>query len=55
MLGRATDYLNLGQIPVMAFDAKLIQWYWPDVYEEDKFTVMFGGLHIEDDNVESIR
>ncbi len=49
----ATEYLNPGQIPVMAFDAplyalaKLIQWKWPDVHGEDKFTVMFGGMHIE--------
>jgi len=27
--------------------AKLIQWKWPDVDGEDKFTVMFGGVHIE--------
>ena len=45
-----TDYLNPGQIPVMAFDAPgytLAQWKWPNVHGEDKFTVMFGGLHIE--------
>ena len=27
--------------------AKQIQWKWPEMYGEDKFVVMFGGLHIE--------
>ena len=27
--------------------AKQIQWTWPDEYGEDKYVVMFGGLHIE--------
>ena len=27
--------------------AKQIQWQWPNTYGEDKFIVMFGGLHIE--------
>lgn len=49
----AIDHLNPGQTPVLAFDqplyalAKQIQWTWPDCYGEDKFIVMFGGLHIE--------
>ena len=49
----ATEFLNPGQIPVMAFDAplfalaKFIQWNWPDTHGEDKFIAMFGGLHIE--------
>ena len=48
-----TEFLNPGQIPVMACDcpifakAKYIQWTWPAEYGEDKFVVMFGGLHIE--------
>ena len=48
-----TEYLNPGQIPVMACDcpifvkAKYIQWTWPAQCGEDKFVVMFGGLHIE--------
>ena len=25
----------------------LIQWYWPEHCGEDKFVIMFGGLHIE--------
>jgi len=49
----AADFLNPGQIPVMAFDAplyalaKYIQWNWPDTHGEGKFIAMFGGLHIE--------
>ena len=49
----ATEFLNPGQIPVVAFDAplyalaKFIQWNWPDTHGEQKFIAMFGGLHIE--------
>ena len=49
----ATHVLNQEQTPVMAVDqplfasAKQIQWQWPESYGEDKFVVMFGGLHIE--------
>ena len=49
----ATEHLNPGQTPVITFDqplyalAKKIQWKWPEVYGEDKFVVMMGGLHIE--------
>ena len=49
----AIEHLNPGQIPVITFDqplyalAKQIQWKWPDDYGEDKFVIMFGGLHIE--------
>ena len=49
----ATNFLSPGQTPVMAVDqplfalAKQIQWQWPELYGEDKFIVMFGGLHIE--------
>ena len=45
-------FLDPGQTPVLAADqplyalAKQIQWQWPD-YGEDKFVIMFGGLHIE--------
>lgn len=45
-------FLNPGQTPVIAADqplfalAKQIQWQWPE-YGEDKFVIMFGGLHIE--------
>ena len=50
---KAVNHLNPGQIPVVTFDqplfalAKQIQWTWPESYGEDKFVVMFGGLHIE--------
>ena len=49
----ATIFLNPTQTPVMTADqplfviAKKIQWQWPDIYGEDTFLVMFGGLHIE--------
>ena len=49
----AVNFLNPGQVPVITFDqplftiAKQIQWKWPDVYGEDKFVIIFGGLHIE--------
>ena len=53
-------FLNPGQTPILAADqplyalAKQIQWYWPDEYGEDKFVIMFGGLHIEMTNLKSI-
>jgi hypothetical protein len=49
----SVEYINPGQVPVIAFDqplyalAKQIQWNWRDLYGEQKFVVMFGGLHIE--------
>lgn len=49
----AVDRLNPGQIPVIALDqplfavAKEIQWTWKEYYGEDKFILVFGGLHIE--------
>ena len=45
-------FLNPGQTPVIAADqplytlGKQIQWQWPE-YGEDKFVIMFGGLHVE--------
>src|SRR6218665_661981 len=48
-----THFLNPGQIPVMGCDcpifakAKFIQWTWPDTRGENKFVVMFGGIHLE--------
>ena len=45
-------FLNPGQIPIIAADQPLyvllkqIQWKWP-AYGEDKFVIMFGGLHIK--------
>ena len=49
----AAQYLNTDQIPVVTASqplfavAKQIQWQWPETYGEDKFIIMFGGLHIE--------
>jgi hypothetical protein len=46
-----TSFLNPRQTPVMACDqplfvfAKQIQWEWPEIYGEERFVVMFGGLH----------
>ena len=47
------QHVNSGQTPVIAMDqplfalAKLIQWNMPETHGEDKYVVMFGGLHIE--------
>ena len=52
-LKKATQFLNPGQISVVALDtplfalAKLVQWNWPWTHGEKDFVVMFGGLHIE--------
>ncbi|CAB4011701.1 Hypothetical predicted protein [Paramuricea clavata] len=46
-------HLNPRQVPVIALDqplytvAKQIQWNFKEKYGEDKFVIMFGGLHIE--------
>ena len=48
-----TDYLNPGQIPVLACNCpifakcKCILWKYPEKYGEDKLIIMFGGLHLE--------
>jgi hypothetical protein len=53
MVKMAVQHLNPGQIPILAVDqplyaiAKQIQWTWPSTHGEDKFVIMFGGLHIE--------
>ena len=45
--------LNPDQTPVVAFDeplfalAKKVQWTWPQSHGEEKFVIMFGGLHTE--------
>ena len=55
-----TSFLNPGQVPVMAADqplytiAKNIQWSFPEEYGEDKFVIMFGGLHVEQAEFKSI-
>jgi len=49
----ATNHLNPGQIPVLTVDqplyaiAKKIQWTWTNMYGEDKYVLLMGGLHIE--------
>jgi hypothetical protein len=49
----ATQFLNLGQKPVLTMDqplyalGKQIQWKFPNVYGEDKYVIMLGPLHIE--------
>ena len=53
VLQSITAHINPGQIPVMAFDqplfalAKFVQWCWLDTHGEERYIVMFGGLHIE--------
>ena len=50
MQRKVTAYLNLGQIPVTAFDqplfaiAKFVQWNWLLVHGESRHVVMFGRL-----------
>ena len=50
---KAVSFLNGDQTPVIAMDqplftiAKRIQWSLPELYGEQKFVIMFGGLHIE--------
>ena len=52
-LKQATQFLNPGQIPVVALDAplyildKYIQWNWLQIHGKDKYIAMLGGLHIE--------
>jgi len=53
VIRNAVQHQNPGQTPVVTFDqplfalAKQIQWKWPQEYGEQKFVVVFGGLHIE--------
>jgi len=50
---KAVDFLNQGQVPVLACDqplyaiAKKVQWNFPTVCGEKKLVVMFGGFHTE--------
>lgn len=49
----AVEYLNPGKVPVLTIDqplfaiAKTIQWNFPDTHGEDKYFIMFRGLHME--------
>ena len=51
LLQKVTDYINPGQVPVLACDqpifaqAKFIQWKWPEQFKN--IFIMFGGMHIE--------
>lgn len=53
VLREATQFLNPGQLPVVAVDAplyalaKFVQWRWPCTHGEDQYVIMFGGLHVE--------
>ena len=53
IIRNAVDHVNNGQVPVITFEqplyaiAKQILWKWPDVYGEEEFVIMLGGLHIE--------
>lgn len=53
VIKEAISYVNPGQTPIIAMDqplyaiAKQIQWKEANIYGEDKFIVMMGGLHIE--------
>ena len=50
---QAVKHMNPGQIPVLTLDqplyaiSKLIQWNWPEVYGEETFVILLGGLYIE--------
>ena len=51
IIRRPSRYLNSGQIPIITVDeplfaiAKQIQWTW-DNYDDSKFIIILGGLHI---------
>ena len=53
VLRSITEYLNPGQVPVIACDqplfalTKYVQWAWPNNYGEDRLIPMLGGLHTE--------
>lgn len=53
VLKQTINFINPHQIPVIALDqplfaiAKMVQWKWPQTHGEDKYVVMFGGLHLE--------
>jgi len=49
----ATQFLNPGQTPVRTMDqplyalAKQLQSWFPNIYGEDKYVIILGGLHTE--------
>ena len=53
ILQTATLHLNPSQATVLTVDRprytieKKIQWSFPNMYDEQNFIIMMGGLHIE--------
>ncbi len=53
MIKAAVNHVNPTQTPAVAPDqplfalAKQIQWTFKEIFNEDQFVIMFGGLHIE--------
>ena len=53
VIKHATQHVSKEQVPILTVDqplyaiAKKIQWSWSNVYGEDKYVVLMGGLHIE--------
>ena len=53
VIKQAVQELNPSQVPVNTLDqplysiAKRIQWNWPEMYGENHFVIILGGLHIE--------
>ena len=53
MVEAAVDHVNPGQVPIITMDqplfalGKQLQWTMSDIYGEDRYIVMMGGLHIE--------
>jgi hypothetical protein len=53
VIKQGVNYVNPEQTPIICMDqplfalAKQIQWVNADLYGEDKYVVMMGGLHIE--------
>ena len=53
LVKKTTEHINPHQAPVLVVDqplyglAKKMKWTFPDIFGEDKFVVMLGGLHIE--------
>ena len=49
----AVEHIDPSQIPVFAVDhpllslARQIQWTLDEMYNEDQYVLMLGGLHIE--------
>ena len=52
-VGRCSCNLQKDKVPVLAMDQLLfalaaqIQWDYREIYDEGKFVILFGGMHIE--------